>query len=330
MTTLFIVGAGASADFGLPVGARLQKDIANFLRPDPHSEDFGRDINFAWPTLSNLGLKWNDLLQTLEWMSRTLPLARSIDSFLEAQSMAGDAISFLGKYAIATLISRAEKATRLFVPNRIHKPNFQALSQSWLGQLWPMINKGGAAQIDEKGLEGFEFLTFNYDRCIEQFLFLAFTDFYRMPVEAAVELVETVKIRHVYGSLGGALPRQNGLPFGYEELSDQRIRAAHQIKTYSEQLEETDLQDIGHMLGRADRIIFLGFSFAPMNTELLASACTQSASLKQIFGTAYKMSEFDREKAQDWCCQTFRRGHSFGRLDNETGTEFFQSHQLLF
>lgn len=330
MKTLFVVGAGASADFGLPVGSELQTEIANFLRPDPSTEGFGRDIDFALSELSSLGLPYNKLFDTLNWISRTLPLARSIDSFLETQSERGGAISFLGKYAITTLIARGEASSSLCTPNKNRRPDFQKLADTWLGQLWPLINKGGAARIDEKGLDDFAFLTFNYDRCIEQFLFHAFHDFYRLPEHQAVEFVERVSIHHIYGRLRGGLPGQDGLPFGYADVTQQRLEAARNIKTYSEQLDDTEIKRIGDMCREAERIIFLGFSFAPMNTELIGNAFQGSGALKKVLGTAYRMSTFDREQAESWCNITFRRGHSLGRLDNETGVDFFKNHQLLF
>lgn len=330
MKTLFVVGAGASSDFGLPVGSALQSQIAAFLKPDRSAEDFGRDIEFAVSELARRGLGYNDLFSTLEWMSQTLPLARSIDSFLETQSQDGDAISFLGKYAIATLIAKGEAGSKLHIANKNHKPDFQRLSRSWLGQLWPLINKGGAARVDEKGLSKFAFLTFNYDRCIEKFLYHAFHHFYRLPSPQAIDFVDSVSIHHVFGSLGDGLRANGGLPFGYVDLVEQRLVSARNIKTYSEQLQEHDLNKIRRMFEWSDRIIFIGFSFSPINTNMLESSYVNNGEMKQVYGTAFEMSDFDRSLAEDWCNRVFKRSLSNVSLDNLKGSDFFQSHQLLF
>lgn len=330
MKTLFVVGAGASADFGLPVGSALQRQIVKFLRPDKHSENFGRDLEFVMNEIQARGLRYENLFATLEWMSDNLPMARSIDSFLETQGNDGDAISFLGKYAIATLISRGEAASPLFLPRKDSKPNFDAIVETWLGQLWLLINKGGAAKVDEKGLDDYAFLTFNYDRCIELFLYRTFSSFFRMSHHTAQEFVERVSIRHVYGSLGDALGDSRGLPFGYTELAEERVESVGNIKTYSEQLADEEVQKIGAMFDWAEAIVFVGFSFAPMNTKLLQASFRGDESLRKIYGTSYQMSQFDKRSAESWCGRVFRNGFDAPHLEDQTGAEFFRQHQLLF
>ena len=158
MKTLFVAGAGASADFDLPVGASLQRDISKFVNPRVNTSDRGNiELERISSLIEDRGVPYQQQFELFEWMSRTLPLASSIDSFLEKQSVGGDAISFLGKYAIASLVSSSEKKSPLFVERRAH-PNFEKLYDSWLGRLFPLINKGGAANIDEKGLDEFAFL----------------------------------------------------------------------------------------------------------------------------------------------------------------------------
>lgn len=332
MRTAYIIGAGASTDFGLPAGPALQRLIADFVNPDlAEGHDYNQELERIADQLEARGLSYSDQYELCSWFSRVLPLANSIDSFLETQSRPGDAVSFLGKYAITTLISQAERASPLFVERR-NKIDFSSIGKTWLGRLWPKINRGGSANIVEKGLRDTSFITFNYDRCIEAFLFHAFKDYYKLSREGAVEFVNNVKIHHVYGSLGDPFGGVD-LEFGADLFCPARIDASNKIKTYSEELREDKLKELADILIQSDRIIFIGFSFLPINQMLLKSAIDLNGEilqLKQVTGTAFKMSHHDTQRAAQWCDFTFRRGNPGANLQQVSGADFFDQNTLLF
>jgi hypothetical protein len=330
MRTLFVIGAGASADFGLPVGSQLMAQIrALFDLHTTSDNSLGYEIDRIAQPWQDAGVPHQRQFAILDWMCRTLPLANSIDDFLEKHSQLGDGLSFIGKYAIATLISKAESESPLY--HRMgYSPDFESLSETWLGRLFPLINRGGAANIDEKGLDHVSFLTFNYDRCIEQFLFFAFREFYRISDDEAVNLVESVDIHHAYGQLGHFRGRSGELAFGQSHFGPSRINAISSIKTYSEQLEDLDRNRVQEMINRADRIVFVGFGFLPINQKLLFPEIPDVISLKQVLGTSLGLSPSDKKRAEEWCNSAFRRGHPGAELDPVRGGEFFSQNRLLF
>ena len=148
MKTTFVVGAGASADFGFPVGAALQSEIAEYLKPRRMVRSGAiSHLGSIEGELAKRGLSGFDLTSRCEWFANTLPLSDSIDRFLEDQSSHDDWISFLGKYSIAKIIGERERASYL---NRRELPmDFARFSDTWLGQFWAKMNKGGGAKIDE-------------------------------------------------------------------------------------------------------------------------------------------------------------------------------------
>lgn len=170
---VFIVGAGASRDFGFPVGKTLQDEIVAFLRPRKGGDDgLHPAIEFPLAAIQERGLTYPKIMQHCEWMAETIPLYSSIDAFLDRQSRTDDATSFLGKLAIASIISSREFSSPLS-PKFVKSRDWPSLSKSWIGKLWALANEGGTARQADNPLPNVSFVTFNYDRCIQQFIALA-------------------------------------------------------------------------------------------------------------------------------------------------------------
>src|SRR6185437_4357591 len=106
------------------------------------------------------------------------------------------------------------------------------------------------------------FVDFNYDRCLEQFLFEAVRTRYSLGDAQTKAVLERAKIFHPYGSTG-RLPwrEQNGaLLFGGKLGPDEIIRVASQIRTFTERVvEKTDIELIKSEMQRAELVVFLGF-----------------------------------------------------------------------
>ena len=108
--TLFIVGAGASSEAGLPTGHDLKKEIIDRLNME--FKTFGEQMRGDRTILASLRLHTNQLGFPGEidsyvkagWHIRdAMPLAQSIDSFIDIHS--GDKkIELCGKLAIVSSI----------------------------------------------------------------------------------------------------------------------------------------------------------------------------------------------------------------------------------
>jgi hypothetical protein len=115
--TVFIVGAGASQEAGLPTGAQLKKAIANKLNitykvgVDPTSPDTG-DGAIAWALVEHVRKTGtgdiNPYLYEAWKIRDAMPQAISIDYFIDAHGTNPGVVLF-GKLGIAQAIIEAER-----------------------------------------------------------------------------------------------------------------------------------------------------------------------------------------------------------------------------
>lgn len=259
--TVFIVGAGASFDFGFPVGKALQNEIAGLISPsDQHEDGLHPAISFNLQEVRSRGISFGQpLFDHCEWMARTIPLSPSIDTFLDKNAEPDDVTSFLGKLAISHIIAAREASSNLRY-QRKKPPDWNALSKTWVGQIWALGNIGGAARKVENPLPDTAFVTFNYDRCIEQFLVLAISQSYNISYNDAVAIQSNIPCEHVYGSLGDLNSDEPFSGFGSAPSPGNAIALVDRIKTFTEQVDSETSDRICALLAAASRVVFLGFS----------------------------------------------------------------------
>ena len=114
------------------------------------------------------------------------------------------------------------------------------------------------------------FITFNYDRSLEQFLFAALRNqFNKTPVECA-EKLKNIPIIHLYGQLD-SLPWQDKKGYEYKHVRDSfvRIRNARQniklITKEREVNESPEFQAAYKLIENSKKIYILGFGFDETN-----------------------------------------------------------------
>ncbi len=108
--TLFIVGAGASCEAGLPVGSVLKEQIAESLGSGP-GLDLDSTLSNAFSMLGNSngeGLYYN----AAALIRRNMSQAISIDNFLDAHQE-NKYVNAVGKLLIVYALLRAEKVSKL-------------------------------------------------------------------------------------------------------------------------------------------------------------------------------------------------------------------------
>jgi hypothetical protein len=299
--TVFIVGAGASCEAGLPSGEKLKGDIAGLLNiefEDGWNQSAGdRQIAHVLREAGNGNI--NPYLAKAWRIRDVVPTAAiSIDNFLDARR--GDEMMELcGKLGIVKSILSAESNSKL--GNRERGENrftLQHLADTWyvnfLQMLTESVPKAEAGSVfDNVGI-----VTFNYDRCIERFLVQALGDYYDLTEQECEGIVSRLEIIHPYGTVG-PLPwqnRHNGVPFGSSQ-TDLRA-AAGRIKTFTEGLDDDKmLTRMRTLIEEAETIVFLGFAFHPMNMELLSPG--HMAATKRIFATTLGMSDADESVIED-------------------------------
>lgn len=299
--TVFIIGAGASCEAGLPSGEKLKGDIAGLLNiefEDGWKQSSGdREIARVLNQAGNGDI--NPYLAKAWRIRDVVPAAAiSIDNFLDAHR--GDEMMELcGKLGIVKSILNAESRSKLC--NKEHGENrfsLRGLADTWYVNFLQMLTESVPKDEAATVFDNVRIITFNYDRCIERFLVQALADYYDLTELESEDIVSTLQIIHPYGTVG-PLPWQNRnrhVRFGSTQ-TDLR-EAARRIKTFTEGLDDDDmLAKMRSLIEEAETLVFLGFAFHPMNMELLSPG--RRAATKRIFATTLGMSDADESAIED-------------------------------
>lgn len=291
--TVLVLGAGSSFEFGLPAGEGLAAAIASAVNFQSDGLAITHGDRTIWGVATDRGNRDVEAVFAAgQLVSRTLPLARSIDALLYNHGHNAHAVR-LGKLGIAACILRAERGSRLMW-NRDQDPSaaLHAIAPSWLYKLFRFLWTGVRLDELETIFERLSIINFNYDRCVEHFLARAIEIAYDTSEARAQELIATLDIVHPYGQVG-RLPWQRGsgaeASFGAEHFDLGRV--ADGIKTFTEQAHDlAEVENWRERLRQADQIVFLGFAFHPQNMELLDLGPDQNgAPWARTYATVYQM-----------------------------------------
>ena len=332
----FVVGAGASNEAGLPTGRELTATIAKMI--DIKYDDFNKlssgDRVIAQALREHVrGEDGGDgdlyCYQQAGWFIRdAMPQASSIDSFIEAHQD-NEKVKLCGKLAIVQSILVAEQKSLLFFDdrNRNAKLNFERLNKTWYNNFFRMLVVG-CTRVNWRNLfNNVSFIIFNYDRCVEHFLFNAVQNYYDIEPDEAGTLMRALRIIHPYGSVG-KLPCQtdrNSFPFGSASRAGDLLSHAGEIKTYSERIEDVEaITALHRLLIDAEIIVFLGFAFHDENMALMKSSAPNR--LKRVFATARGISDSDREVIRDQISDVF--GKKEDRIPIELRQDLY-CHQIF-
>lgn len=288
--TLFIVGAGASAEVNFPVGTQLARTIGAKMdiRFEHGSEPIGTGDHDLYSHLVHSRTREGDqFFRAAGRIREGLPFAQSIDDFLD-QHRTDQYVNLYGKAAIVQSILEAERDSYLFFNRLEGTETFDAekLTDTWFAKFMYMLCRGIPRENVTQVFEKIAFIVFNYDRCVEHFLIHALKRAYSIRFEDAAALVGKLHIVHPYGSVGDL----SQVPFGHTRVN--AIQLAASIKTYTEQAGERDVTDkIASEVERAECMIFLGFAYHNQNLQILRPANRPPGKL--IYGTTLAMSNSD-------------------------------------
>lgn len=308
---VLVVGAGASREVNLPVGADLKQQIADRL--DIRFERFNEKISgddqitqaFRLLTAGTDGTRGdiNPLLHVSWFIRDAMPQAISIDNFIDSHRN-DERIAQCGKLAIARCILDAEACSSLIVDrsNSYNKLDFGAVKNTWFNAFFQLITENCQKGELPDRLQQISIITFNYDRCIEHYLYLAFQNYYEMQADEAARLMSMLEIHHPYGKVG-ALPWMGGsgrIEFGATPNAQQLIDISKQLRTFTEGVDPTggDIEAIRTGISSAQRTLFLGFAFHRLNLELLFSEhpSKHRPETHSVFATAYGLSQSDSKQ----------------------------------
>ena len=248
--TTFVVGAGASNDYGLPTSDELRME-ANGLTSN----------HTAYQLILSNGLctpeQLNKVVADLRSQGTT-----SIDEFLFTRQDNPVTMS-VGRALIAVLLA-----------NNFHKVKspdaLGAGPPDWLGYIIRNMQSGAPnCEAFAGGNAEVRFVTFNFDSIIDDRLEKAIRNVYRGAAEARLQ--ETVsaihgQIIHVHGQLPPLPHSHLELSFGWKDW----LRSApSQIRVVLDQIEANTLVATQRAVRRSEVLCFLGFAYARDNLTRL-------------------------------------------------------------
>lgn len=334
--TVFVVGAGASCELGLPSGDQLKTHISRIL--DIRFQDGMRMSSGDHRVMDAIRRSLvqpdggrgnaNPLIHKCWQIRDNLDAAISIDNFLDAH--AGDTdLELVGKLGIVKAILDAERASKLRLREAgMGKFDSRGISDTWFRSFFRMASENVRRNQVENIFENVAFVTFNYDRCIERCLAQQLAEYYSIGDAEARNIVSRLEIHHPYGIVGDLPWHGRGVEFGDNEGAD-LLECSKRIKTFTEGVADgADLNAIRSLIQTAEVLAFIGFAFHPMNMELLKPE--QESEAQRVFATVMGLSKSDQEEIEGDVKEILTgeryfmggNGPSFETLDG-TCAEFF-------
>jgi hypothetical protein len=273
--TVFVIGAGASTEFGLPVGWKLLEQIrdnSRFQFQGSRASEGNRKIAQTVYGRYNLDTyAYKKAFEALDDIHRGVETAGSIDEYINRYSD-NSLIAEMGKLQIAYAILLAEARSIMNVSMGDDVRNWSPLESTWIAPFTRALFDGVRAKDVETIGSNITIICFNYDRCIEHYLEHAIQRAYRDVDHAmAREIVSRINIIHPYGSLG---PLED-LPFGFPVETMNLYSVIENLITWSETVHDGLLIDsIREAIRTAKKLVFLGFAFANQNMKLLDAGLT--------------------------------------------------------
>lgn len=288
--TVFIIGAGASHEFGLPVGEALMQQIQINSRFDTSHGQLMEGVDEIYHSLidgyKNDGHAIKMRMQAMAEIHRAIDHAGSIDEFIN-RHIDDPLIAEVGKLQIAYAISQAERQSNIAtIVRQTESASPPDLSDTWIKPFTRMLFDGVRNSDVETLGNNITIICFNYDRCIETYLEYAIVKTFRdVSPDMARKIVKKINIIHPYGSLGDLRHH----PFGAEPTPERLWAMSENIVTWSESMNSDISPKIQDAMTNASTVIFLGFAFAPQNMKLLEVENGFDGTFQEVetFATAY-------------------------------------------
>lgn len=261
--TTLILGAGASHDYGYPLGKGLKNDILRLSNISVTSEHElnkikdrgairdgdkvveGREYDMQRFLINNCQFDY-DYIKKFSIDFSNSPKT-SIDTFLENRPEFLE----LGKILIAISIMQKE-----------HDNNFANKSHTWYYHLFNTISSSWES-FDKNRLS---IITYNYDRSLEYFLVKSLMATYGKSYEDCIEKVEKIPIIHVHGKVGGYAWGVGARLYDNHGFAPSSIRdAANSLNIITEGINNEVYDKVRDVISASEVKYVLGFGFDDRN-----------------------------------------------------------------
>jgi hypothetical protein len=287
--TVFILGAGASNPYGLPLGAGLKNLVlSNYNNVQGHAvhlyntTPFGQDQVGAFIS----GLRFSGL--------------SSVDAFLERRP------NFLevGKATMGIELLFCEAGANLWQDG-----------SNWLTYLYGNMIGGSLEEFTKNQVS---FVTFNYDRVVEHFFHTSLQNTFGKGAGDTARILDQIPIIHLHGQVG-YLPWQsdrNVVPFGATAIGALQMNVMlSEIKVVHEDItdgRDKEFKRAKELIADAARVYLLGFGFGGRNVERLGLANVEA---HDYAGTAYGMTSKETNQCKVLCGNRANLNQNFPALE---------------
>ncbi len=292
--TVFILGAGASCPYGYPSGKGLRMEICSqfcqrykgYILNDPKLK----------PDLEGKLIKAREFTEIFHKAT-----TKSIDLFLSVNSEFEE----IGKTAIALSIFGTEK-------NSHFREHVKKEEHDWYSYIFHKLTDGLTNKNDyiHFGENRVSFITFNYDRSLEYFLYDSLIHyFYKISPDKIKEQLIKLRIIHVFGQVAGL--EWQDLPNKIEYRHDVNLIniqvLVKNLRIIYEEEENPELEEAHKLIREAQHIYFLGFGYAKENLKLLK--IPEILNPKQnIYGTALGSTPKEKQDIQSIFSEIIQSG----------------------
>ena len=254
--------------YGYPSGDGLVSRILDTSSDQDH-RDLNLALNIPTPLLQEFRLKL------------TKSKAASIDEFLGGTP--DTRYQEIGKKLIARALTECESESRLFKRDN---------DDDWYSLLLRAI----APSAEHVAQNNLTFVTFNYDRSLEHFLFTALQNRYDWAPEQVAEALSGINIIHVHGCLSRLSWQEGGInefPYTPEVTADRIRLAAQGIQIIHEASGSTPtFVKAANAISSAKYVFFLGFGYHRLNIERLGFNKFKEGE-KAVMGSSYGMTSHE-------------------------------------
>jgi hypothetical protein len=273
--TVFVLGAGASNPFGLPLGSELKQDVLT---------GYGDTTGHAVHLYNTTPFSQADTAEFVNAFG--FSGLGSVDAFLERR----EKFLAIGKSMMGIELAFKENPGRLWQDGG-----------NWLTYLFSSMIGNTLEEFAENQVS---FVTFNYDRSVEHFLFTSLLNSFGQSVQQTKSVVEKIPIIHLHGRLG-YLPWQatkNVVVYGTRSIDVDAMKTFRsQIKVVHEDINDgrdREFSQAKELLGKAARVHLLGFGFGVRNVQRLGLA---DLAPHAFSGTSYGLTEREKANCQKLC-----------------------------
>lgn len=330
--TVFVLGAGASCELGLPDGDALKRIVARKVNVNDrfsheHTEEnekLDQIIQSYMDTTFNFDRTPYDEARNI--ISRGIEHEVSIDNFLKSHSD-NKKMLLVGKIAIVLSILEAEKNSAIISNADLNDV------RSWHRVFFMNFFSGLSFDEALEKLNHTDFIVFNYDRCLECYLIKAFVLKYHLDETGLFKVFDNLNVLHPYGYLGNLFersPNRPGVDLGYQSHDYYRyLEISKGIYTFNEEVEKENLfLKTKAIMTDAEKIIFLGFACHAQNMKFLRIDTT--GNLKNVYATAYKVSQPNIGFMNDRIKSIFPKNKFSPEIYEGKCEDFFQEYSGVF